>query len=663
MKILIHANGPTAPTGYGVQCALLADRLAEAGHQVAVSCTYGQQGQVSTWTSPRGHKIRLYPAGMDATGNDIIHGHANHWFEGDSRGGWIIPLIDVWALKNPALSEYNVAAWTPVDHYPLPPDVWGFFKRTGAVPIAMSQFGHEQMRRFGLEAAYIPLAVDTSVFKPTYSVNIRPDVTLRPEDTDPQGTRVSGRELLHLPLDAFVVGMVGMNKGWIRDRKGFNEAFRAFAAFQRRHSNAVLHVHSEAHGLADGIDLLTLAKAAGIPESALSFVDQYAYRVGFPPSMMAATYTAFDVLLAPSHGEGFCVPLIEAQACGTPVVCSDFSSQSELVGPGWLVEGQEEWDESQKSSFLVPSIADIVDKLEAAYKALSEDPLGIEEECVRFAQAYDADRIFAEHWVPFLETLTPPEPQPDRPVMDRVAVVVPVMNRPHNVTTVVESFLLYSPPESSLYFVTDADDEAEREAIATEIGMLPPADADRVVMLTTDRGHTYAQKANYAYQHTDEDWLFICGDDVRFTSGWIDEARKLSDRWDVIGTNDSEPGRVRNLDVAAGRHADHFFVRRSYVEDTGSCLEGEGVMMPECYNHWFVDIEVVGLAKARNRFAPCLDSRVVHLHPGYDGDEDRRRDDPTYMRAVEWAEHDRVTYAKRLPLIDMARAEARGARV
>ena len=47
----------------------------------------------------------------------------------------------------------------------------------------------------------------------------------------------------------------------------------------------------------------------------------------------------------------------------------------------------------------------------------------------------------------------------------------------------------------------------------------------------------------------------MVGDDVEFTEGWIQAARAVSQRGDVIGTNDSEEGRVRNPEVAAGRHA------------------------------------------------------------------------------------------------------------
>jgi hypothetical protein len=127
VKILIHSNAPACSTGYGVQCAHLVKRLHEAGHDVAVSATYGQQGSIGSWqirglpATPE-NRIKVYPQGYDANGsNDVIHNHALHHFGGDELGGWIIPLIDVWCLVNPLLADFNVAAWTPVDHFPVPP--------------------------------------------------------------------------------------------------------------------------------------------------------------------------------------------------------------------------------------------------------------------------------------------------------------------------------------------------------------------------------------------------------------------------------------------------------------------------------------------------------------------------------------------------------------
>ena len=41
MRFLIHSNGPTVPSGYGVQTALLALRLKAEGHEVAISAYVG----------------------------------------------------------------------------------------------------------------------------------------------------------------------------------------------------------------------------------------------------------------------------------------------------------------------------------------------------------------------------------------------------------------------------------------------------------------------------------------------------------------------------------------------------------------------------------------------------------------------------------------------
>lgn len=617
MKFLLHGNSPHVGSGYGVQLALLSERLKASGHDVAFSSTYGQQGGAGSW-----HGMTVYPTGFDPNGNDCLHLHAAHHFGGDELGGWIITLLDVWALTTPMLKDFNVAAWVPVDHLPIPPDVLKFFHRTGATPVAMSRFGERLLADAGLEPVYIPLSVDTKTFRPTNNIRGK-----------------TAREFLDIPEDAFVVGMVAMNKGWARDRKGFNEAFRAFGQFYKNHPDAILYLHTEKFGGAEGLNLVELATHCAIPVHAIRWVDQYAYRLGCPTEMMAATYTAMDVLLAPSHGEGFGVPLIEAQACGTPVIVSDFSSQPELVGAGWLVGGQLEWDPAQHASYLCPFTTDVLAKLDVAYDA---DMESMSAQAIEFAARYDTERVFHDHWRPFLASLEPAEaappsyersPMPDR---DAVAVIVPAM-RPENMQRLTESF-------------HNTNDGSARLVVVTEDRLFEQIIAD----VLTPNGSTYAEKVNAGFAESSEPWVLLVGDDVTFHPGWIQEARKLSADFDVIGTNDSA-GAPKNPDVAAGRHADHFFVRRAYVESEGSCLEGPGVLAPEIYRHWFVDMEIIGLAKARGVFTPCLQSVVEHLHPGYDGREDLRESDPVYMRAVEHADADAKTFRSRLPLIEQHR--------
>jgi len=645
-RFLVHGNAPTVKTGYGIQIAHLVEQLKADGHEPACSSTYGIQGGVETWNG-----IRVYGCGYDVNSNDRIHMHARHWFRDEP--GWIITCIDVWAMQNPLLAEFNVAAWVPIDHFTSvgpQPNIREFFERTDAVPIAMSRFGESLLLRAGLDPVYIPLSVDTNDYKPT---------TILPNGMTP-------REIMGVPEDAFVVGMVAMNKGWARDRKGFNEAFWAFGMFDREYpdANAYLYIHADAPGGAEGINLRELAIHAGIQPHKIVFAggpDQYGYYLTYTPEMMAGVYTAMDVLLAPSHGEGFCVPLIEAQACGTPVIATNFSAQTELVTDetGWLVEGQPEWDPAHHALYKCPIIADVVNGLEFAWKA---DRAAMAPACIEHAQQYDTAFVYETYWRPFIKDL---EAQPERlplkrdpmPEKDAVAVLVPLYKRTEHIEALADSFRATTKRgEARLVFLWEHGDDEVRDAVLRACGSgIDGISGQQAHLADGGTAHTYAEKLNEGLRVTTEPWVLCIGDDTRLRDGWLDAARKLSEEFDIIGTNDSLPGRTRNPKVARGVHADHFFVRRAYVEEYGASLEGPGILAPEVYGHWYTDEEIIRLARARGVFSPCLESIVEHLHPGYDGDAKAREADPTYMAAVEHSSTDEQTFRDRLPLIEMQR--------
>lgn len=619
MRILLHSNGPNAPTGYGVETALLARRLRDAGHQVAISVYWGHQTGLGNWEG-----IPLLPCSGESYGNDILHEHAIRWFDGDPLGGWIIPIMDVFGLTSPVLRDFNVAAWTPIDHDPVPDAILEFFRRTEAVPIAMSKWGQDLLAKQGVDAHYVPLAIDTNIYRPV-----------------PDAKRMCG-----IDDDRFVVMMNGMNKGWAMHRKGYPEAFLSFGQFARNHPDALLYVHAEQWGMyAQGINLIELAAKCGIGENQIKFVDQYAYRCGFvPQEQLAAVYSAADVLLAPSRGEGFCIPLIEAQACGTPVIVTDFSAQSELVGAGWKLPAQPDWEAAQGAWMAKVDIPSIMQALEEAYTERGSE---VNRDCAMAkAREYDADLVFDTLWKPILSQMDTPAASPAgaKARMDEVAVIVPVLDRPQNVAPLVESFVNAGDP-ATLYFVcnpgeADIYSDAVRQAGAPE----------NVEVLISGRGSTFAQKVNSGYEQTTEDWLFICGDDVRFHPGWVEAARKLSDRYDVIGTNDNPDPTRGNAKVQAGTHADHWFIRRSYIDEDGGSLDG--MVCHEGYGHFYSDVEVIELAKARGVFSPCLDSMVEHVHPDLNPGIPV---DDTYRLGWSQRDADAKEWQSRKPYVEMER--------
>jgi hypothetical protein len=218
--------------------------------------------------------------------------------------------------------------------------------------------------------------------------------------------------------------------------------------------------------------------------------------------------------------------------------------------------------------------------------------------------------------------------------VDPTAVLVPVMRRPANAAPFMDSIRATSPA-AKVYAVADAGDydtiTAWREAGAAVL----------IKRYADDRGGTFAEKVNFAADHTAEPWLFLCGDDVRFAPGWLEQAQQKARDTDcaVVGTND-----LGNPRVMAGDHATHLLIARNYVDKVGASWDGPGVVCHEGYRHWFVDDEIVMAAKQRGQWAHAGMSIVEHLHPLWGkGDADE-----VYELGQSHAEHDGAVFHGRV---------------
>jgi glycosyltransferase involved in cell wall biosynthesis len=367
-----YSNHPDMPTGYGTQSAQVLRRMRKRGHSLTIQANYGHMGSVGKWESSR-----VFPVGYETWSHDIMFQHYREVRRESSDPIPFFTLADVWVFRGKAWDDIDqIVSWVPIDHAGIPPQVEPWLKRENVLPIAMSKHGAEAMRIRDIEHVYIPHALEKH-WVPTVMEN------------DPWPGR-------------FVVTIPNANKGVLPSRKAWGENLLAFGVFAKSRPDALLYLHTDATGSGAGIDLLSLIDACGIDHNQVVFVDQYEHRMGVADEVMAAIYTRTDVLLSATAGEGFGLPVLEAQACGTPVIVSNFSAQPELVGDGWVCEVQPQWNPTQLQWFATPLVHSIVRALEEAY----ERPRGqVSDEAVEFAQDYAADKVFAEGWVPLLDML------------------------------------------------------------------------------------------------------------------------------------------------------------------------------------------------------------------------------------------------------------------
>lgn len=404
MKIMWHSVAPWLGTGYGQQTALVCSRLQAAGHDVAISAIAGLEGTIGEWNG-----ITVYPSDTTRFNKLALPKYVRrHSADGTGDDVQVITLQDVWTWLDASPQTGNthanyrglkLASWCPVEYDPMPPNTIQALQAFGARPIAMSRFGEDQMRQRGFDCMYVPHAVDTNLLRP------------QPE------AGVEVRKALDVPQDAFVVGMVANNQGVAPSRKAFPEMFHAFGVFHDKHPDAILYLHADALGLNQGLNLVALAKTYGIDEH-VRWVNQDKYWFGeIETRHMGYMYSALDVLACPSYGEGFGIPIIEAQSCGVPVIVTDWTAMTELVGPGWLVDGEPHYAPGSASQWKKPAISELVDRLEKAYEMRDDPELRLASR--KFALQYDVDKVFDEYWLPVLDRLSKPREVPPLPALNR----------------------------------------------------------------------------------------------------------------------------------------------------------------------------------------------------------------------------------------------------
>lgn len=437
LKMLYSSNAFWSSSGYGIQGRSLLPRLAElpefgGRENIAMFAWYGLTGGM--------HEVngfRIYPAGADPYGNDIIEAHTK-----DFGANIVVSLIDVWVMRDTAkkIAPALWLPWTPIDHDPIPESVLNALQGAHLV-LSYSKWGKQMLDAVGVPNEYIPHGVEPDIFR-----------VLEQRD---QVARFKQNVLRCAPGDHLSV-MVAANKGY-PDRKAYQVQLRAWAQFAKDKPHARLYCHTEPTTMYGGLDLPKLCQNLGIGDRVI-FPDRYQYYKGLPQEYMSILYNAADVYLGAAMSEGFGIPLIEAQACGTPIITTDFSSMPELVRWGYKIPPADMFWTPMNAWQAWPDVHGIRDALEELYAQWwALDRQWSLPQRLRVSQMihdeYSWDSIVRDQWAPLMARLAevaPPSPgqqpmiqAPPANIQPRVAALPAHRNghKPQKVEPVLEGVM------------------------------------------------------------------------------------------------------------------------------------------------------------------------------------------------------------------------------
>jgi glycosyltransferase involved in cell wall biosynthesis len=337
------------------------DVLRDLGHEASCFAYYGLDGGSIEWNG-----FPIYPPGLDQYGNDALEGHLV-----ESQADALITLFDPFVCIEDIYKGLKVPwlAWVPVDSDGLAKgfDVLNHAKYV----IALSHHGEQQLIKGGIDqdkVMLIPHGVDCQLFRN------------RTEEE-----RAAIRDSLGLPSDCFLVGMIQANKG---SRKAIDVQIEAFARFQEKNDDVHLYLHVEPSTAMGGVDIEHCLRESGLlGKGVVHRTSDYHARVGVGEPTIAGIMGGFDVLLQATCGEGFGIPIIEAQASGVPVIVNDCSAMPELARHQELIcRNPARFRAPHGGWHFMPQVDEIVRCLEHVYKQSWNRIQEMRDDCTRFAQ-------------------------------------------------------------------------------------------------------------------------------------------------------------------------------------------------------------------------------------------------------------------------------------
>lgn len=224
------------------------------------------------------------------------------WFSQPKMGG---PLQDFLTS-----GRFQKWAYVPVDHYGVGGKMTGICADTlnGFDRIlTYTLFGKQVLEdTLGRPVDWIPHGINKAAFQPR--------------------DKTAGRMMLRVRPDDKLIGCVMTNQA----RKDWGTAFSVMAQLATHDRRFWVHTDVPVRYW----NMYSLVQDFGLERSVV-----FTFNGEYNSEQLSHLYSACDVTMLPSLGEGFGYPIVESLACGVPVVHGNYAGGVELVPErDWLVD-------------------------------------------------------------------------------------------------------------------------------------------------------------------------------------------------------------------------------------------------------------------------------------------------------------------------------------
>ena len=241
-----------------------------------------------------------------------------------------------WDTEKVLLRYRPILAYMPVDGTNFP-TLWNDLRHT-TQPVLMSSWGKTWLD----DAPVVYHGVDAEQFRPP---EVKPFLSSG-------GMKVTNKreakEALGYDPDGFLIVRVDRNS----ERKNFAGTWKALLPVLRKHKDITVHFHCKATGDI-GVELPQLFSREPDVADRFFIPGQHSTHQGWPINDLAILYAAGDLFVSTTWAEGFGLTLAESLASEVPVIATDCSSITEVVGPGGVLippaglitatAGQDQW--------------------------------------------------------------------------------------------------------------------------------------------------------------------------------------------------------------------------------------------------------------------------------------------------------------------------------